>query len=90
MISSNYCLDLKAANRAWEAVRNFDSILLAYVIVVLLAPPLTPSPLQIPCSRIVQGISPCHILVLHRLLIVTSKHGANMFYNSHHRLLQPS
>jgi hypothetical protein len=37
MISSNCCcLDLKAAVRAWEAVRNFDSILLAYVIVVVL------------------------------------------------------
>ena len=27
---------MKAAVRAWEAVRNFDSILLAYVIVVVL------------------------------------------------------
>ena len=36
-ISSNCCcLDLKAAIRIWEAVRNFDSILLAYVIVIVL------------------------------------------------------
>lgn len=90
--SVKYYLDLKAAVPVWEAVRHFDTVLLAYVMIYHFAGGWLMLPsfvLQRYRDNVIQGIRPSRsrMLVFHHLVIVASIHGVDLFHLPHHHVL---